>query len=174
MAFQRRGIGEFATAFGSLASYVKGDIEIINDDVKSYAFSNVFEVAAGAEPYEKIVVAKNRQYVIETLRAEGESAWFSAAHDEFALVMDGRVEIDLVKLDFPATVVAPGVEGSVRLAGAPVGRNMGFMRLRRGHQALLPPRAAYRFRATDSVGVILLQTILGPQSVQKWSAICRT
>ena len=46
MSFQRRGIGEFATAFGSLASYVKGDIEIINDDVKSYAFSNVFDVAA--------------------------------------------------------------------------------------------------------------------------------
>ena len=48
MSFQRRGIGEFATAFGSLASYVKGDIEIINDDVKSYAFSNVFDVAARA------------------------------------------------------------------------------------------------------------------------------
>ena len=83
--------------------------------------------------------------------------------------MDGRVEIELVKLDFPATVVPPGVEGSVRLAGEPVGRNMGFMRLGRGHQALLPPRAAYRFRATDGVGVILLQTILGPHSVQKWS-----
>jgi hypothetical protein len=174
MGFQRRGIGEFATAFGSLGSYVKGDIEIINDDVRSYAFSNVFEVAATSAPYEKVVVAKNRQYVIETLRAEGTSDWFSAAHDEFAIVMDGRVEIELVKLDFPGTVVPPGVEGSVRLPSAPVGRNMGFMRLKRGHQALLPPRAAYRFRTTDGIGVILLQTILGPHSVQKWSAICRT
>jgi hypothetical protein len=174
MAFQRRGIGEFVTAFGSLGSYVKGDIEIINDDVKSYAFSNVFEVAATSAPYEKVVVAKNREYVIETLRAEGTSDWFSAAHDEFAIVMDGRVEIELVKLDFPATVVPPGVDGSVRLSGAPVGRNMGFMRLKRGHQALLPPRAAYRFRATDGIGVILLQTILGPHSVQKWATICRT
>jgi hypothetical protein len=174
MSFQRRAAGEFTTAFGSLASYVTGDIEIINDDVKNYAFSNVFDVAAQAAPYEKVVVAKNRQYVIEVLRAEGASEWFSAAHDEFALVMDGRIEIELVKLDFPATVVPAGVEGSVRLAGAPVGRNMGFMRLRRGHQALLPPRAAYRFRATDGVGVIVLQTILGPHSVQKWSAICRT
>jgi hypothetical protein len=173
MAFQRRGIGEFATTFGSLSSYVRGDIEIINDDVKSYAFSNVFEVAASSAPYEKVVVAKNRQYVIETLRAEGTSDWFSAAHDEFAIVMDGRVEIELVKLDFPGTVVPPDVEGSVRIPGAPVGRNMGFMRLRRGHQALLPPRSAYRFRAPE-VGVILLQTILGPHSVQKWSAICRT
>jgi hypothetical protein len=174
MSFQRRGIGEFATAFGSLASHVKGDIEIINDDVKSYAFSNVFDVAASSAPYEKVVVAKNRQYVIETLRAEGTSPWFSAAHDEFAIVMDGRVEVELVKLDFPATVVPPGVEGSVELTSAPVGRNMGFMRLGRGHQALLPPRAAYRFRATAGIGVILLQTILGPCSVQKWSAICRT
>ena len=174
MGFQRRGMGEFVTAFGSLESYVTGDIEIINDDVKSYAFSNVFEVAAMSAPYEKVVVAKNREYVIETLRAEGTSDWFSAAHDEFAIVMDGRVEIELVKLDFPATVVPHGVEGSVRLAGAPIGRNMGFMRLGRGHQALLPPRAAYRFRASDGVAVILLQTILGPHSVQKWSEICRT
>lgn len=174
MSFQRRGIGEFVTVFGSLASHVKGDIEIINDDVKSYVFSNVFDVAACSERYEKVVVAKNRQYVIETLRAEGTSDWFSAAHDEFAIVMDGRVEIELVKLDFPGTVVRPGVEGSVKLAGAPVGRNMGFMRLKRGHQALLPPRAAYRFRVTDGIGVILLQTILGPHSVQKWSQICRT
>jgi hypothetical protein len=174
MSFQRRGIGEFTTVFGSLSSFVKGDIEIINDDVKSYAFSNVFDVAARSAPYEKVVVAKNRQYVIETLRAEGTSDWFSAAHDEFAIVMDGRVEIELVKLDFPGTVVPPGVEGSVKLAGSPVGRNMGFMRLGRGHQALLPPRAAYRFRSTSGIGVIVLQTILGPHSVQKWSGICRT
>ena len=174
MSFQRRGIGEFATAFGSLASYVKGDIEIINDDVKRYAFSNVFDVAAHAAPYEKIVVAKNRQYVIETLRAQGTSHWFSASHDEFAIVMDGRVEIELVKLDFPGTVVPSGIEGSVKLASAPVGRNMGFMRLGRGHQALLPARAAYRFSSTAGIGVIVLQTILGPHSVQKWSTICRT
>jgi hypothetical protein len=174
MSFQRRGIGEFATAFGSLASHVNGDIEIINDDVKSYAFSNVFDVAATSAPYEKVVVAKNRQYVIETLRAEGTSPWFSAAHDEFAIVMDGRVEVELDELDFPATVVPHGVEGSVKLTSAPVGRNMGFMRLGRGHQALLPPRAAYSFRSTAGVGVIVLQTILGPFSVQKWSAICRT
>jgi hypothetical protein len=173
MSFQRRAVGEFTTAFGSLASYVAGDIEIINDDVKNYAFSNVFDVAAKSAPYEKVVVAKNRQYVIETLRAEGTSDWFSAAHDEFALVMDGRIEIELVKLDFPGRVVPAGVEGSVRVDGAPVGRNMGFMRLRRGHQALLPPGAAYRFRAAEA-GVIVLQTILGAHSVQKWSAICRT
>jgi hypothetical protein len=173
MSYQRRGSGEFVTVFGALASYVKGDIEIIDDDPRNYAFSNVFDVAGRSPPYQKVVVAKNRQYVIEVLRAEGLSAWFAAAHDEFALVMDGSVEIELVKLDFPATVVRPGVEGSVLLTAAPVGRNMGFMRLGRGHQALLPRSAAYRFRAT-AVGVIVLQTILGPCSVQKWAEICRS
>jgi hypothetical protein len=174
MSYQRRGSDEFVTAFGSLADYVGGDIEIINDDPRNYAFSNVFDVASRSAPYEKVVVAKNRQYVIEALRAEGTSDWFAASHDEFALVMDGRVEIELVKLDFPATVVPPELEGSVRLAGAPIGRNMGFMRLRRGHQALLPRKTAYRFRASHEIGVIVLQTILGPCSVQKWATICRS
>jgi hypothetical protein len=174
MSYQRRGGGDFVTAFGSLADYVRGDMEMIDDDPRNYAFSNVFEVASRAAPYEKIVVAKNRQYVIETLRAEGESDWFAASHDEFALVMDGRVEIELVKLDFPATVVPAEVQGSVRLTSAPIGRNMGFMRLGRGHQALLPQKAAYRFRATEAIGVIVLQTIVGPASVQKWAEICRS
>ena len=174
MAFQRRGLGEFATAFGSLSSYVKGDIEIINDDPRNYAFSNVFDVAARSAPYEKVVVAKNRQYVIEVLRAEGTSGWFAAAHDEFALVMDGRVEIELVKLDSPATVVPRGAEGSVRLPDAPIGHSMGFMRLRRGHQALLPQDAAYRFQAVHETGVVVLQTILGPCSVERWAEICRS
>ena len=138
MSYQRRASGEFTTVFGSLASYVKGEIEIINDDPRNYVFSNVFDVAAKSAPYEKVVVAKHGQYAIEVLRAEGASEWFAAGHDEFALVMDGRVEIELVKLDLPAAVVSPGAEGSMRLVSPPVGRNMGFMRLGRGHQALLP------------------------------------
>jgi hypothetical protein len=174
MNHQRIGIGEFTTAFGSLEHYVKGEIEIIDDDPRNYAFSNVFDVAAKSSPYEKVVVGKNLRYVIETLRAEGESDWFAASHDEFALVMDGVVEIDLVKLDEPDAVVSPEVEGSTKLSGRPAGRKMGWMKLCRGHQALLPHGAAYRFRATAEPGVILLQTILGKHSVQKWSEICRT
>lgn len=160
--------------FGSLAEHVAGDIEIIDDDPRNYAFSNVFDVAARAAPYEKVVVARNRRYVVETLRAEGESAWFAAAHDEFALVMDGAVEIELVKLAAPAATVAADAEGSHRLAAEPVGRRMGRMRLRRGHQALLPAGAAYRFRAAGAPGVIVLQTLLGPHSVEKWAEICRS
>lgn len=170
---QRIGNAEFKTDLGSLARYAKGAIEVIDDDPKNYAFSNVFDVAARSPPYEKVVVAKNLRYVIEALLADGESAWFAAAHDEFALVMDGVVEIDLVKLDDPAGVVAPNAEGSHRVLGTPVGRKMGHMKLRRGHQALLPAGAAYRFRAAVA-GVIVLQTLCGPCSVQKWREICYT
>ncbi len=55
----------FHTTFGSLASYEKGHIEIINDNPKYYVFSNVFEVAAKSKPYEKVAVAKNLEYVVE-------------------------------------------------------------------------------------------------------------
>jgi hypothetical protein len=161
------------TSFGALDRFVKGSIEVIDDDRRNYAFSNVFEVARGAVPYEKVVVGKNLRYVVETMRAEGTSAWFAAAHDEFALVMDGCIEIELVKLDAPRTVAPPHVEGSVRLDAPPQGRRMGRMRLSRGHQALLPQGAAYRFRSAN-VGVIVLQTLLGAHSVQKWSEICYT
>jgi len=173
MRNQRVGSTEFVTKFGSLRHYAKGTIEIINDDPKNYAFSNVFEVCASSAPYEKVVVGKNLRYVIEALRAEGTSDWFYAPHDEFALVMDGVVQIELVKLDGVASAAPAQAEGSAKLHGPPAGRKMGRMKLGRGHQALLPRGAAYRFDAA-AVGVILLQTLLGPHSVQKWSEICYT
>ena len=94
------------TIFGSLEHYDKGGVQIIDDDPKRYAFSNVFEVAAKSKPYEKVAVGKNLKYVIEALRAEGTSPWFAAAHDEAALVMDGEIEVHYVKPDQP--VVAAG------------------------------------------------------------------
>ncbi len=163
---------KFKTVFGSLRQFAHGEIEVIDDDPRNYAFSNIFAVAAHSAPYEKVVVAKSLQYVIETLRAEGTSAWFAAPHDEFALVMDGRVRVELVKLDTPP-VRAPGPDaGAVALTGPPAGRPMGFVRLGRGHQALLPEGAAYRFVAEGGIGVVVLQTLLGPCSVQKWAEIC--
>lgn len=162
---------QFRTVFGSLKDYVKGDLEIINDDPKNYAFSNVFEVASKSKPYEKVVVALNLGYVLEAVRAEGTSPWYAAAHDEFAIVMDGAVEVDLVKLSDPDSVVAPDKQGTVLVKGEPVGRKMGWVKAGRGHQVLLPKGAAYRFRA-PAPGVILLQTILGELSVQKWAQIC--
>jgi hypothetical protein len=132
--------------------------------------SNVFEVASHAAPYEKIVVGKNLKYVIETLRAEGASPWFTASHDEFCVVMDGEIDVHFIKpSDGP--LVDAQTEGSVRLDGTPSGKSMGFVRLRRGHQALLPAGAAYRFE-TAGQGVLLVQTILGRYSVEKWKDIC--
>jgi hypothetical protein len=160
------------TVFGSLRHYQKGGVQVIDDNPKDYAFSNVFDVAARSRPYEKVAVGKNLKYVIETLRAEGTSPWFLATHDEAALVMDGDIVIRYVK---PAAPLLPaGVEGSVPLAAEPPGEPMGWVRVRRGHMALLPGGAAYQFRAVGDPGVLLLQTIKGSHTIERWADICQT
>jgi hypothetical protein len=165
-------LARFTTRFGSLDSYEKGHVEVVDDEPHHYAFSNVFETASLSQPYEKVAVGKNRQYVLEAIRAEGASGWRICAHDEFALVMDGEVRIELVKV---ADEQAPeeGSEGSVALDGEPAGPRMGEVVARRGHMTLLPAGAAYRFTA-DRPGVILMQTIEGPDTVFKWAEIVQT
>lgn len=163
-------MSEYATQFGSLDDYEKGRIEIINDNPKYYTFSNIFEVANNSAPYEKVVVAKNLENVIEVLRAEGTSDWFTCGHDEFALVMDGEVEVHFHKAT-DDEAVSDDEEGARALEGEPQGPKMGWVVLRRGHQAILPQGSIYQFRARKT-GVIMQQTILGPLSVQKWADIC--
>lgn len=163
----------YATRFGSLESYEKGSIEIIADDPKNYAFSNIYEVASSSAPYEKVVVGMNREYVLEAVRTEGTSEWRTAAHDEFALVMDGAVDAHFVKLDEPRSHTAPDDAGSVAIDGEPAGAPMGFVRARKGHMVLLPADCAYRFVA-EAPGVVLLQTIKGPGSIERWADICLT
>jgi hypothetical protein len=165
-------MSRLVTKFGSLDRWDKGGVEVINDDPRNYVFSNIFEVASKARPYEKVAVGKNIEYVIEAIRAEGVSPWRSPGHDEFALVMDGEVEIHLLKLADPA-VVAPGTKGSIALPGTPAGRTMGRVRARRGHMTLLPVGAAYQFRA-DRPAVILLQTLAGTDTIERWADICQT
>lgn len=155
------------TVFASLDNFHKGSVEIISGEARHYAFSNIFEVAQNALPYEKVVVGLNLGYVIETLRAEGQSPWFTAAHDEFAIVMDGEVRVDFLKLDAPSQYG----EGTHLAGELPVGRPMGYVLLKRGHQCLLPAGTAYRFE-TSRPGVLLQQTIKGPLSVEKWADIC--
>ena len=84
--------------------------------------------------------------------------------------MDGEVEIRLVK---PNTqIVAENHEGTTMLEGNPKGRPMGRITARRGHMALLPKGAAYQFRAARP-GVILLQTVKGDLTVERWKNICQ-
>jgi hypothetical protein len=162
-------MAEYVTKFGSLEHFEKGSVDVIDDDPKHYAFSNLFEVASNAKPWEKIAVGKNMQYVLEVIRAEGTSGWRTCAHDEFPTCMDGEVTVELVKLAEP--VVAPEKEGSVAIDGEPDGQPMGRIVLRRGHMALLPANAAYRFSA-ERPSVILLQTILGDDTIERWAEIC--
>lgn len=157
----------YHTVFGSLEHYRKGEIEITSGSARHYAFSNVFDVASRSAPYEKVVAGKNLEYVIEVLRTEGQSPWFACAHDEFAILMDGEVQIEFIKLDSPPR----DGHGTVDAGAQPAGRKMGHVILRNGHQALLPARCAYRFTARKP-GVALVQTMLGELSVEKWAEIC--
>jgi hypothetical protein len=158
------------TRLGSLQHYEKGGVQVINDDPRSYAFSNVYEVASKSEPYEKVAVGRNLKYVLEAIRAEGVSPWYTASHDEAAIIMDGEIEIRLVKLDTPA--VSEGHEGTTILEGNPKGRKMGTIIARRGHMALLPKGAAYQFNSPKP-GVVLLQTIAGDLTIERWKEICQ-
>jgi hypothetical protein len=162
---------KYETQFGSLDDYQKGKVEIIDDDPKRYTYSNMFEVASISKPYEKVAVAKNMEYVLEVLRAEGTSSWRAVAHDEFALVMDGQVEVRLLKPD--EELVPSDKEGSITLQEEPKGRKMGLIRAGKGHMALLPAGSAYQFHA-ERPGVILMQTIAGDDTVYKWAEICQT
>lgn len=163
----------YQTKFGSLASYEKGRVEPIDDDVRHYAFSNCFDIASRSKPYEKVVFGQNQIYVLETLRAEGVSPWYTCAHDEFALCMDGNVEVHLIKLDASQSVNDQDLNGSELVKGEPKGPKMGWMKLGRGHQGLLPKNSAYQFRAS-APGVLVLQTCKGALSVEKWADICQT
>jgi hypothetical protein len=162
----------YQTKFASLEHYEKGCVQPIADDVKHYAFSNCFEIASHAKPYEKVVFGLNQIYVLETIRAEGESPWYTCAHDEFVLSMDGEVEIHLVGLDADQRVSDEEKNGAVLVTGEPRGQKMGWMTIRRGHQALLPKHSAYRFRAAKPA-VLVQQTCKGDLSVERWAEICQ-
>jgi hypothetical protein len=159
----------FQTVFGSLDKFEKGHIEIINDNPKYYVFSNVFEVANKSKPWEKVAVAKNLEYVIEAIRAEGTSPWYTCSHDEFVVVLDGDVTVEYIKLDTPAAPA--GKEGTLLVQGEPKGKRMGTIRLKRGHQALLPKGSAYRYVA-NKTSAMIQQTIAGELTIERWDQIC--
>jgi hypothetical protein len=162
----------YTTRFGSLAAFEKGGVQNIADDVRNYAFSNCFEIASKSKPYEKVVFGQNQIYVLEAIRAEGTSPWFTCAHDEFTLCMDGEVDIHLVKLDAEQTVPDTEHNGAVLVKGEPKGAKMGWMRIARGHQAMLPKNTAYQFRAAKAA-VLVQQTCKGDLSIERWAQICQ-
>jgi len=158
----------YNTRVGSLGDYQKGSIEL-KDDLRKYAFSNVYEVAGKAAPFERVAVAQNLEYVAEAVRVEGESPWYAAPHDEFAIVMDGEVTFNFVKLEDDQVPSHGG--GAARLGAKPNGPTMGKVTARRGHQVLLPRGAAYQLTSARP-GVVILQTMDGPETVKRWSEIC--
>ena len=162
----------YQTRFGSLRNYEKGHVEAIDDDVKHYVFSNCFEIASNSKPYEKVVFGQNQVYVLEAIRAEGASPWYTCAHDEFVLCMDGEVDVYLIQLEATQTVTDPDKNGAVLVQGEPKGKKMGWMRLRRGHQGMLPRNTAYQYRSAQP-GVLVLQSCKGDLSVEKWAGICQ-
>jgi len=159
----------YRTEVGSLQSYRKGLIEV-DDDLRKYAFSNIFEVAGTSAPFERVAVVQNLDYVAEVVRVEGASGWYAAPHDEFAIVMDGEVAFTFIRLA-EGQVPAHG-GGAVLLSGEPNGPRMGRVIARRGHQVLLPHGAAYRM-AAEAPAVAIVQTVDGPLTVKRWAGICR-
>jgi len=165
-------MGNYQTQFGSINAINKGGVDVINDNAKNYAFSNVYEVAATHAPYERVCVAKNFEYVIEATRAEGTSPWYEHAHDEFVVNMeDAEVTVELVKLESTAHI-DPDQEGASLVQGEPQGQMMGRLILQRGHMGLLPQGAAYRFVSAEPA-TLILQSIDGAVTQHRWSDICQ-
>jgi hypothetical protein len=81
------------------------------------------------------------------------------------------VTIDL--LDPDSVTVNSSMTGSIAVKGEPSGKNMGQIVATRGHMSLLPANRCYRMSAADA-SVVLLQTIIGPDTVERWSEICQT
>lgn len=165
-------MADVKTVFGSIEQHEQGGVHVVGDDsARRYLFSNLFEVAKNANPYERIVVAKNLDYVVEVVRAEGDSPWWICAHAEAALLMQGTIETHFIKPS-AGELPSPEQRGAVRLAESPTGTPMGFVRSRRGHMTRLPGGAAYQFRPSE-LSVILIQTVLGDESVEKWAEVCQ-
>ncbi|PCJ39282.1 MAG: hydroxyquinol 1,2-dioxygenase [SAR86 cluster bacterium] len=163
---------EYKTTYASIDNYNKGGVQMVSGNVKDYVFSNIYEVASKYAPYERVVVAKNLVYTIESCKAEGESPWYTCSHDEFAIAFDYDVEVHYIKMD-DTSFIDDEKDGSFRLDDKPAGQYMGKITLNRGHQALLPEKTAYSFKAAKPA-TLVFQAILGDESNEKWSEICLT
>ncbi len=166
-------MSNYTTEFGSIDDYRSGGVMAIDDDPKNYVFSNIFDVAAKSAPYERVAVGKNFEYVIEAIRAEGTSDWYTCAHDEFILAMDYGFKVEVMKLDDPDAVVDPESEGAVKIKGTPAGRAMGWAKLGRGHMCILPVGSAYRL-ISEQPATAIFQSVEGKETIHRWAEICQS
>jgi hypothetical protein len=149
----------------SMAQYEKGGVDIVDpsETLKRYVYSNVYEIGAKANPYEKIAVAKNGLYVIECIAAEGVMPqWRLQPHDEFVLCLEGEVRIDFI---------APRVELPAGGHSAVNGEELGYILVREGNLCLLPKGVAYRFSANRR-SLLLQQAKQSAETVFAWEEIC--
>lgn len=161
------------TVFATTENYNKGGVEITGKETPGhYLFSNMFEVAASAAPWERIVVAKNLEFTIEVMRAEGDSPWFICSHDETALLVQGACSMHFRKPADQKLIPAADKDGAVIMPNAPDGEKMGHVNAGCGHLTLLPGGAAYQFHA-DLLSVVLIQSVQGDVSIEKWGQICQ-
>ena len=160
---------QYSTAFASIDNYRKGGLQLLDDDARRYVFSNIYDVAANSKDYQRTVVAKNLDYTIEFIRANGDSEWYICSHDEFVVAMDYDVEVHFKKVP-SSSFPDDEKDGSVSI-DASNGDYMGKVTLKRGHMALLPENTAYAFKAAKPA-TLMLQSILGELSEERWAEIC--
>ena len=63
--------------------------------------------------------------------------------------------------------------GATLVKGEPRGKKMGWLKIKRGHQAMLPKNTAYQFRSAKAA-VLVQQTCKGDLSIERWAEICQT
>ena len=165
-------MSSYTTEFGSIDDYRSGGVMAIDDDPKNYVFSNIFDVAAKSAPYERVAVGKNFEYVIEAIRAEGTSDWYTCAHDEFILAMDYEIKVEVMKLDDPDAVVDPESEGREN-RGRSCGQAHGLGQAQSRSYGILPVGSAYRITSANPATAIF-QSVEGKETIQRWAQICRT
>lgn len=149
----------------SMTQYEKGGVDIVDprEHIKRYVYSNVYEIGARAQPYEKTAVAKNGPYVVECIVAEGVMPqWRLQPHDEFVLCLEGEVRIDFI---------APRVELPSGGHAEVTGEEMGYILVREGNLCLLPKGMAYRFSAGKR-SLLLQQAKQSADTVLAWDKIC--
>jgi hypothetical protein len=131
----------YTTTFGSLDDYEKGGVEVINDDPRPTSSRTCSRSRATPKPYEKVAVAKNMEYVLETIRAEGTSR--VAGHPARRVRARHRRHRRVELLD-PTDPRRPRCGRLDRVDGEPDGTRMGRSRRRAGTGVAAAGRC-YRF-----------------------------